>query len=586
MDKHHDDKYSDEPTQVRSIIKQLNEDKPSKVKKREVVMRADGTKVIRVTKKRRVMLTESDKRRKGRKHFLVILLCLFLICAVATGVFFMRMASMTGDSFVQGQAEQLRQVWGASSIRAVGTGVSGNDFHLDSVVLTFPDSSMVERVEMNDINAELSSSSFVAGRLNGDLIRVHRIHIQLRENAARLSFPLRQGGDLWDFRRVECEKFSLSFGDHGKSPVSVEDSYAYMYYPDNSMRDVCVFCLKGGLLKLAGWKKIHINEGKFNVSKVAVEDFAISGTTDSVVGNTMENTITSLAIYGSMRDQALLAGPYTFDSSNMPLTEFSAGKMQFFLNAKTRSVAKAKENSKAYISLPFGAPAPTFRGDFPVKHLTITEIPGIIPLMEHIEPQKRKLYTPPTIQEAMVTLDEVDGALALRIEGGQAVERDVLELKCDFSVDDANQLHGTMAFGLPAVLTHAEYPDGLADPIFLESDGVAWLTLQLAGPANHPQDDSAILESRAVEARKSRPERIPFEQIDVDKLVNDMRESQSDRDVTGVAKPNEQKIDLDQRDRNDPFSDSTQQKDNRGANPFDMGDQNDEDNGMQPLSPF
>ena len=587
MDKNKDDKYNDEQTQVRSIIKQLNEDKPSKVKKREVVIRADGTKVVRVTKKRRVVLTESDKRRKGRKHFLVVLLCLFLVCALGLGVFFIRMASMTGDSYVQGQAEQLRQAWGASTIRAVGTGVSGNDFHLDSLVLTFPDSCMIERVEMNGINAELSSSTFVAGRLNGDLIRVQRINIQLRENANRLAFPIRQGGDLWDFRRVECENFSLSFGEHGKSPVSVEESYAYMYYPDNSMRDVCVFCLKGGLLKMTGWKKIHINEAKFNVSKVAVEDFALTGTTDSIAGNVVESSITSLAIYGSIRDQALLVGPYVFDSTNMPFTEFTAGKFQFFLNAKTRSVAKAKENSKAYISLPFGAPAPSFRGDFPVKQLSITEIPGIIPLMEHIEPQKRKLYTPPTIQEALVTLDEVDGALALRIDGGQAVERDILELKCDFSVDDANQLHGTMAFGLPAVLTHAEYPDGLADPIFTESAGVAWLTLQLAGPANHPQDDSAILEARAVEARKSRPERIPFERIDVDRLVDQMRDSQNEhRDVRGVDKPNsQQQIDLDQRDRDNPFGDSGKQEDKRGANPFDTGSQ-DDGSGLQPLSPF
>ena len=50
-----DDKYAENEedlSQVRSIIKHLNEDKPSKERTREVVVRADGTKVIRVTKKR------------------------------------------------------------------------------------------------------------------------------------------------------------------------------------------------------------------------------------------------------------------------------------------------------------------------------------------------------------------------------------------------------------------------------------------------------------------------------------------------------------------------------------------------------
>ena len=583
MDKHKDDKYSDEPTQVRSIIKQLNEDKPSKVKSREVVIRADGTKVIRVTKKRRVMLTENDKSRKSRKHFLMVLLFLFLLCALGVGIFFVRLASMTGESYVAGQVEQLRQVWGASSVRVVGSGVSGNDFHLDSLVLSFPEDSMVERVEFNGIAAELSASSFIAGRLSGDLIRVKRINIQLREGAKRLSFPLRHGDDLWDFRRVECLDFNLVFGENGKSPVSVESSYAYMYYPDNAFRDVCVFCLKGGLLKMAGWKKIHINEGKFNVSKVAIEDFAISGTTDSMVGQTLESAVTELSMFGSIRDQGMLAGPYTFDSNNMPFTEFTAGKFQFFLTAKTVSVPKAKEKSKALISLPFDSPGPVFRGDFSLKQLTVTEFPAIVKLVEHITPQKRKLYTPPVIQRALATLDEVDGALALRIDEGQASERDVLDIKCDISVDGANQLQGTFAFGLPAVLTHEEYPDGIADPIFAESAGMAWLTVQVGGAANHPQDDSDILEARAVEARKSRPQRIPFERIDVDRMLESMRNSgEMQGNAESLPKPNESQIDLDRRNRDNPFDTGTGEKD---KNPLQL-DGGEEDNGFAPLSPF
>lgn len=381
---------------------------------------------------------------------------------------------------------------------------------------------------------------------------------------------------------MECESFNLAFGEKGNSPVSLEDCSSYMYYPDNSMRDICVFCLKGGLLKLAGWKKIHINEAKFNISKVAIEDFALTGTTDNIVGNSLDTPITSLSIFGAIRDQGLLAGPYIFDSNNMPLTEFTAGKFQFFMNAKTRSVAKARNNSRLSSTFPSAS-----RPHLPRR------LPGQAALhhgnSRHDSPHrahrtaKAKELHPPTIQEALVVLDEVDGALALRIDAGQAVERDLIELKCDFRVDEANQLQGTMAFGLPAALTHAEYPDGLADPIFTEQEGVAWLNLQLGGPANRPQDDSAILEARAAEARKSRPERIPFESIDVDRLVDQMRDSKKDRrDVPNVTRPNEQEMDLDSRDRNNPFDSPAQQQQ---QNPMDFGG-NDADNTLTPLSPF
>ena len=576
-----DDKYADEPTQVRSIIKQLNNDKPSKVKSKEVVIRADGTKVIRVTKKRRVMLSESDKKRKGRKQFLVAMLIVFLLAVAGLGLFFIRMATMTGESYVAKQAAELKQLWGASDLRVVGNGVSGDGFHLDSLTLIFPESSMVQRVEMNGIEAGLDSSTFFSGHLTGDLVRVKRIFVYLREDAKKLSFPIRQGEDLWDFRRVECDDFNLCFGEGEKSPVSIEHSYAYMYYPNNAYRDECVFCLRDGLLKMAGWKKIHITNGKFSVSRVAIEDFALEGTTDTTAGKMMESAVTRLGIYGSILDQGQLAGPYTFDSDNMPLTDFTSGRVQFFMSAKTRAVPRAKEESKALVTLPFSHPEPQFRGDFPVKELSITEIPAIFKLIEHIEPQKRKTYTPPTIHEALIQLDHVDDAITIRIEDGRAVERDILEIKCDLSVDELNTLKGSMSFGLPAVYTHAEYPDGMADPILMEADGIAWLTTQVSGPANHPQDDSDILEARAAEARKARPARIPFERIDVDNLVEQMRASRNTQDR---REPGSQKdFDLDKRDKDNPFETEAERKQKDQAPSIDSGMGDDM---LTPLSPF
>ena len=58
MGKIEDDKYQDREeknSQVRNIINQLNADKPAQEKSREVVTRADGSKVVRVTKRRKVL---------------------------------------------------------------------------------------------------------------------------------------------------------------------------------------------------------------------------------------------------------------------------------------------------------------------------------------------------------------------------------------------------------------------------------------------------------------------------------------------------------------------------------------------------
>ena len=77
-----DDKYTreeEDSSQVRSIINLLNGEKPSTERSREVVVRADGTKVVRVTKKRRVMVTKADKSRRARKNLLFSIIFVLLL---------------------------------------------------------------------------------------------------------------------------------------------------------------------------------------------------------------------------------------------------------------------------------------------------------------------------------------------------------------------------------------------------------------------------------------------------------------------------------------------------------------------------
>ena len=147
-------------TQVRSIIKQLNDDKPATEKHREVVVRADGTKVVRVTKKRRVMMTAADHRRKNRKHVLLVVLSFFVVAALATGVLFFRMAGMTGSGYVAACQSELQQRWGASSLQLEGPGVEGTTLSLNSLVAEFPEESMLQRVELNGVEVKLDMMSF------------------------------------------------------------------------------------------------------------------------------------------------------------------------------------------------------------------------------------------------------------------------------------------------------------------------------------------------------------------------------------------------------------------------------------------
>ena len=128
MGKIEDDKYQDREeknSQVRNIINQLNADKPAQEKSREVVTRADGTKVVRVTKKRKVVVSKEEKNRRSRKGFVYSILVSVLVLACLVGIFAFRVSMMSGESYFNEASQKLQQAYGAKSVRLVGTLVSG-----------------------------------------------------------------------------------------------------------------------------------------------------------------------------------------------------------------------------------------------------------------------------------------------------------------------------------------------------------------------------------------------------------------------------------------------------------------------------
>ncbi len=511
------DKHSDDvdTSQVRSIIRQLNEESPSKEKHREVVVRPDGTKMVRVTKKRKVMITNEEKRRHGRRAFMLVLFVLMLVGAAVAGFFSYRMSVMSGERFLAEREQELARYWGASSVRCSGAMIDGVQFHISNVVAEFPENSMVERVELSEINSELDLVTFFSGLLSGDELTIARAHIQLRASARQLHLPQAQGEELWRFLRVSCPDFSISVNADAASPWSVQHSSAYMYRP-SSDSPLTVVTLEGGVMQMRGWKDIAIRSAKAHISRLAVEDFSLTGTTDSA-NSTSESSRTAVYLTGRVADGGELAGPYYFVADNMNLSEFTEGRFNHFLSARTVRPAVSSGTPASQILLPFENAAPQFSGTFHLKEVSLSGFPALQLIIEHLEPVKRKRYMPPSILFADVRLSHEGDTMVLSFDEGGMSERDVITLRGCFRVDAQNNLSGNLDYGIPSVLTHAEYRDGRADPIFREDAQLAWVTTRLSGPAARPEDDSHELDARASAERASR-ERIPFEDIDLERI--------------------------------------------------------------------
>lgn len=523
-----DDKYtrdSDRDSQVRTIIKQLNEERPAREKKREVVVRPDGQKVVRVTKKRKVMVSREEKSRRARRSFMLGLLVFILLLLGIAGFFAYRMSVMSGESYLAARQDELCKAWGATRVSCAGAHIDGLTLKIDNIVADFPENSNLERVELSKIKCSLDTATFFSGILRSDEVKIGQANIRMRAEARKLDVPHWQGGELWQFKRVACESLDFSVGDPDGSPLLISGADAYMYYP-HAGSGARVVILKGGVLKMKGWKPIALSDGKLQVSPNAVEDIRLTGTTDSssLDSDALASRVT---ISGRLTVGDALEGPLMFDSENMNFAEFSSGRFVQFFGATTVSAAQGKNKPTAYITLPLERNSPEFKGHFKLKDIRIMTFPALLEIASHIEPVKRKGYLPPKIFQGRVELSHEGESIVLGIEENDMKQLDLISLSGRIAIDENNTLSGNLNYGIPALLTHVEYPDGVADPIFHDDGVLAWLRTSVSGQANDPMDNSRELDMQAEAARQKRPARTPFDQLDVDAFSQRVKEERA-----------------------------------------------------------
>ncbi len=513
-----DDKYGEDGenlTQVRSIIKHLNEDKPSQERVREVVVRADGSKVVRVTKKRRVMLTSADIRRRNRRHVLYILAAGMLVLLLVGGFLFFRVATMSSSAYMQERQAALQQAWGATSVQIEGAGVEGTTLNVSGIVAEFPESSMLQRVELNGMTAKLDVMSFLTGELQSENLVIERALVVLRSGKS-MDMPKMTGKSLWNFRRMDCKDFSILSSEAENRQLSLKNANAYMYYPSRQ-RSASVLMLRDGVLGIPGWKSVRIKEGKAHIAAQEISDFSVTGTTDAETSE-IEQRRTSISFSGKIEAGASLCGPFAVEADNMTLADFTEGRLAEFMTARTRAVSHGKLNGKLTMLLSSEGQAPKFKGELQVKDFSLRSFPALMAIAEHIAPDKRGKYNPLSLHRGRLNLDYDGDSLVVEIPQGALESRDLATLRGKIVLSGANELSGDMKYGVPMMLARVEYPDGQPDPIFQQSGEWAILSTNLKGNGTMPGDDMAEVEARASIVRRDRPQRIPFSDIDVNRL--------------------------------------------------------------------
>ncbi len=518
---------SESQSQVREIIDQLNEDHPTKESSREVVVRKDGTKVVRVRKKRRVTISEQDKNRRSRKKFARIFMIIFALFIAVAAYLALKVSLMGGTQFLNDKKEEIRLAFNAESVEMEGAKIEGLNVHIAKLILHYAESSELERIELESIDGNFDVLGAAQNKLIFEALNVEKAALVLREGASKIQTPATTLSDICSFTRVDCKKFNLYVADYYASPVAIYDTNAYLYYPDHD-KDKIVFSCRGGRFVVKDWLEFDIKDLRAAFLEGGKTD--LTADLSLLAGDTKEQgkKEQQFEMRTSLNDGESFYGPYNFVCSNISIADLTKSRLTPFFSATTKMMsAKEEQTNKSIITFSPKAELPSIEADLSVGNISWYNFPALQEIQKHVESRKRSLYTKLLIPYGRIHLESSPQKMSLSFKESEMSEPYSVVLLGAISIDEDGSMSGTLDYGVPASLTRREYPDGLSDPIFQEEGAFAWLRTQLSGTNLMPADNSLDLNLDAEEARKSRPEPNSLDVMNVDVFAERLGEQKS-----------------------------------------------------------
>ncbi len=491
-------------------------------------MRKDGTKAVRIVRKKRVLISEKDKKSHARRHFLMGIF-LTLICIASFLIYFVwNLYSLSSSQSYDELAEQLRESWGAESVVFTGVTVTGFDIDIKEINIVFPQSgtSMIQSVSLQKISSSLLQEGVVIGDYIFEELKVGSISMTVRAGVDEMKLNLQDINHLVDIRRISSPDFSLKLAssDPAQPNITLAQSEIYLRYTDEN-KETCSVSLEGGKVGIRGWKEFSLDNARLLISEGGIEELRAELTLDGqlMAASGKQDTTPTLYLSGDISAGDSIYGPYAIDSKNMQLSDFTDARLISFITAKTRAnrIDGANIMSAQLRFSPEGQ-VPSFRGEYLLQDVKWKGFPAQQIIMKHLPADRRAQYVQLMLAQAKLQLDSSPTRIHLRFSDKDMSENYSVTLKGDIIVDDVQALSGSLDYGIPSALTRSEYPDGISDPVFREIGELAWLNTALSGTAFAPRDTSEAQDLAAAEARKSRPKPFSLDSIDFDKVSSDL----------------------------------------------------------------
>ncbi len=476
-------------------------------RRRTVVTRPDGFKVVRVEKRRRTYDDNSEEKKKAnRNKKFLIGICLFMLLLVGGlgGLYMLRLTKFNSQDFAAGFQTELSESWGGK-VEVTGLTLDGRVLRATGVKITFPEDSCLSFVSLEGVSGEVSVGSIFMGRIKGDKMSVNRAVVGLRPGYVMFDLP-RTGKQLpFEFNSYMANRMEIGYAAESR-PFTLDKNNAPFYTSaeayartTNAATGEYVFNFYSQKLKIKGWPLMDMDTSKVFIDSTGIKLLSFTGklNRDGQVARADADTFCS--IEGSLRIGAdLREASWKLSGRNFELSHLVGTTVSNFLKVRMGEMEVGNhQEMKVAFGLPMEAEQvrPAMNGNSgSVINATMTRLPvfRLLPRITTLDPKEDKMsYESPvfSIGAFMLQSDGREGCVTLK--GINLDESGFLNLTGTITTQKY-MLSGSLRFSLPYYMIDASKK---VDELRREGNNVV-LDVKLSGTSNAPADNTSPMLER------------------------------------------------------------------------------------------
>lgn len=505
-----------------NILRQLHDaDSHGVERRREVVVRPDGSKVIRVEKRRRTYQEQHGEEKKSgsrNKRFLIILCVLALLMVGGiTSLYMYRLASFNTAEYTNRLQEQLSSAWGGK-VELSGVSMDGRTMSVGRVTVTFPENSSLSFVVLERVSAELSAAAIFIGKIQGESLNISNAIIGLRPEYSSFTVP-KAGGELpFSFQRYTSPRLEVGYA-LAQSPMSLDrnagafylaaEAYIRTLATSGASKDY-VLDLSEQKLKIKGWPLMAMDAGSVILDEAGIRQLNFSGRVDKGDMPDKSTDVTLCSITGACRlGTDMRSRIWTLTGTNFDLSQLlgDAFASIFKVRMGEQLVNNSRETTIAFaLPVDVSQKTPSMKGSSgSVIKATLHRLP-VLELLSFITRKAEAVlpYDAPIFSSGSFNLESDGTGQSIQLSDIDLSEQNFLAMTGVLACDGSN-LRGELTFRIPSYMA-----DGRKLPDDIRHEGREFvISTVLSGTTFVPADQSGAmlleLKNRQAQPRPVQP---------------------------------------------------------------------------------